>query len=171
MHPDADKINIASGLKLKWSGVIDLGDFYTKLKLWFDREGYGDEFKSFKEVKYVQRMKPNGKEIDIKWIAERDKSDYFSNSISITFMIMGIKDVEVQKNGKKVKMNSLNLEIKLFADLVKNRKGRWKKNSIMKKIYENFVIKERIDSYKLELYQQIYILQDEIKDYLNLYHF
>lgn len=171
MHPDADKINIASGLKIKWSGPIDLGDFYTQLKLWFYHQGYGDEFKNFKEVKYVQRIKPLGKEIDLKWVGEKNVSDYFSYAIAMTMLVNGMKDVEVSKNGKKVKMSSLNIEIKLFADLIKNRKGKWKKNSLIKKIYEIFIVKDRIENYKLELYQRIYSLHDEIKGYLSLYKF
>lgn len=171
MHPDADKVNIASGLKIKWSGTFDVGDFYNKLKLWLFHEGFGDENKNFKEVKYVQRIKPYGREIDLKWVGEKNVSDYFSYSITITMLIFALKDVEVPYNGRKVKMNSASIDIRLFADFIKNRKGKWKKNSLMKKIYEKFIVKDRLDAYKINLYHQIYGFHDYIKEYLNLQKF
>lgn len=171
MNPNADKINIVSGLKLKWGGNIDVGDFYAKLKLWLYNQGYGDEMKNFKEVKYLQRVKADGKEIDVKWIGEKNLNDYFANMITITMSITRMKDAEVMINGKKVKMNNANIEIKLTADLIKNRGGKWGKDSFMKKIYENFIIKERIDQNKMGLYQKIYSLHDEIKNFFELQKF
>ncbi|MEK6973994.1 MAG: hypothetical protein AABW41_02040 [Nanoarchaeota archaeon] len=171
MHPDADKVKIADDLKIKWSGVFDVGDFYNRLKQWFVQEGYGDELKNFKEIKFVQRVKQTGKEIEIKWIGEKNVSDYFAYAITITVAASQIKDVEIQRDGKKLKMNSGSLDIRLFADFVKNAKGRWKKESFMKKVYERFVVKERMDSYKLGLYQKVYGLQDYIKEYLGISKF
>ena len=171
MHPDAEKVNIASGLKLKWAGTLDMGDFYKKMKVWLESNGYGDENKNFKEVKYVERVGPGGKQIEVKWLGEKNVSDYFSYLITITFFITRLRDVEVPFNGKKIKMNQAGIEIKFSADMIKNRTGRWDKNSIMKKLYEKFVIKDRMDNYQLELYQKIYSFHDEVKTYLDLHKF
>lgn len=171
MNPDADKVKIADGLKIKWSGVFDVGEFYIRLKQWFAQEGYGDELKNFKEIKFVQRVKQAGKEIEIKWIGEKNVSDYFAYAVTITIAASQLKDVEIQRNGKKLKMNSGSLDIRLFADFITNAKGKWKKGSFMKKLYERFVVKERMDSYKLDLYQKVYDLQDYIKEYLGISKF
>lgn len=171
MNPKADKINIVSGLKLKWGGNIDVGDFYSKLKLWLFNQGYGDEMKNFKEVKYLQRIKADGKEIDVKWVGEKNINDYFANMITITMSITRMRDAEVMINERKVKMNNANIEIKLTADLIKNRAGKWDKESFMKKMYENFVIKDKIEQNKIGLYQKIYSLHDEVKNFFDLQKF
>lgn len=168
MHPDADKITVASGLKVKYRGVFDLGDFYKKLKTWFEAEGYGDEVKNFKEAKYKESIKPFGKNIDIKWVAEKNKSDYFSYNLTLTFRIIGLQDAEVQYEAKKIKANKGEVEVKLSADLIKNRQGKWSKSSIIKKIYESLIINKRIEEYKLDVYKIAYKLHDEMKMYLNL---
>ncbi len=171
MNPDAEKVNIASGLKLKWSGTLDMGDLYKKMKTWLESSGYGDESKNFKEVKYVERIGAGGKQIEAKWLGERNVSDYFSYLITVTFFITRLRDVEVPFNGKKIKMSQATVEIKFSADLIKNRKGKWSKGSFMKKIYERLVVKDRMNDYKLELYQKIYSFHDEVKTYLNLHKF
>jgi hypothetical protein len=171
MNPNADKISIVSGLKLKWAGNIDVADFYQKLKYWLLNSGYGDEMKNFKEIKYVQRIKGDSKEIDVKWTGEKNVSDYFANNLTITMLITKMKDVEIMISGRKVKMNNAAIEIKIFADLIKNRKGRWPKKSMMKSIYENMIIKQRIDEYKMGLYQKAYSLHDEVKTFFDLQKF
>lgn len=168
MHPDAETINVCSGLKLDWKGVFDLNDLYKKTKLWLNYNGYGNEKKSFREALYVEKIKGDEKEIQVEWHAEKNISDYFSCYLTITFLILGLKKVEVVQDGKKLKMNDAEIEIRLSADLVKNREGRWPKNSLIKKIYERFIIKERIEQYTVDLYQKVYSLHDEIKGYLNL---
>ena len=168
MHPDADKISIASGLKVKYRGVFDLDDFYKKLKIWLETEGYGDENKNFKEAKYIESIKPYGKNIDIKWIAEKNKSDYFSYYMTITFRIIGLQDIEVPYENKKIKSNKGEIDVKLSADLITNRQGKWSKNSFIKNIYEKAIINKRIEEYKLDVYKIAYKLHDEIKMYLNL---
>lgn len=168
MHPDADKISVASGLKVKYRGVFDLGDFYKKLKLWFDSEGYGDENKNFKESKYTESIKPYGKNIEIKWVAEKNKSDYFSFGLTVTFRILGLQDTEIQYENKKIKANKGEVDVKVSADLIKNRQGKWSRDSIIKRIYETLIVDKRIEEYKLEVYKLAYKLQDEMKMYLNL---
>ena len=168
MHPDADRISIASGLKVKYRGGFDLGDFYKKIKIWLETEGYGDENKNFKEAKYIEAIKPFGKNIDIKWIAEKNISDYFSIYFTVVFRIIGLQDTEVPYENKKIKSNKGEIEVRLSADLITNRQGKWSRNSFMKNIYEKVIIDKRIEEYKLQTYKKIYSLHDELKMYLNL---
>jgi len=171
MHKDADEVKIVSGLKLKWNGVFNLSDLYQKTKMWLDYEGYGDEKKNFKEERYIERVKPGGKQLEIVWKGEKNLSDYFSNVIQVNFQFLGLNDIEMQQDGKKKKMQKANVTIEFNASLIKNRQGKWPRDSLMKKIYEKFVVRKRIEGYSIDFYNQIYSFHNEVKTYLNLSEF
>lgn len=171
MHPDAEAFTVSKGLKMKWKGIFDFTDLYKKMKFWLDFQGYGDEKSVFKEEKYIERIKGDAKNLEIKWRGEKKVSDYFSFVISLTFLVLGMKEIEVESEGRKLPMNKGEVEIKFTAELIKNRQGKWKKDSWGKKFYERFVVRDRIEDYKIELYKKLYSFHDEVKAYLEIHEF
>ncbi len=171
MYKDADKNKVCSGLKLKWKGIFDFDDLYQKMKFWLDFYGFGDENSSFKEEKYVQRLKGDSKQIEIRWKGEKIINDYFSYVITITFFALGLKDIKVEEDGKQIGKNTGEIEMRFSAHLVTNRQGKWKKDGLMKKIYESYIIKDRIEQNTIDLYEMTYNFRDEIKAMLDLHRF
>ncbi len=166
MHKEADVTTIVSGATLNWKGVFDLSDMYRQLKWWLEYEGFGDESKNFKEMKYVERIKPFGKQFEIRWVGEKNISDYFAYQIEVTMLIFGVKDAEVNVQGKKVKIDKGEIDMKISSRLISNRSGKWKKDSFLKKLYNTFIVKDRIDGYKQDLYEKTYKFHEEVKNYL-----
>ena len=136
MHKDADRISVVPGFKIDYKGVFDLSDLYKKTKAWFNYEGYGDENSNFIETKYIERIKPIGKQIEIKWYGEKIINDYISYFITVEYTGIGLKDAEVTFEGRKIKMNSGQAIITIKADLILNRQGKWEKDSIIKKLHD-----------------------------------
>ncbi len=171
MHKDAETFTISKGLKLKWKGIFDFADLYRKMKFWLEFNGYGDERSNFKEEKYVERVQGDTKKVEVRWKGEKIISDYVSFSLTITFLVIGLKEIEVESEGRKIPMNKGEVEIRFTADLVKNRSGKWQKDSILRKFYESFVIRDRLENYKIELYNKLYSFHDEVKNYLQIHEF
>jgi len=168
MNKNADIDPIIKGTKLKTKATFEFDILYAKMKYWFEFKGYGDESKNFKEEFYIERNTANGKSYEIKWKGEKTVSDYFSNIIEIEFAIVGLKDIEVTENNKKLKMHQASVEMKFSSSLVRNRQGKWSKDSIIKSIYEKFIIPTRIEQYKIMLYEETYNLINEVKVMLNI---
>lgn len=165
----SEKLVIGKELKLKFNGIFDMNDLYRKMKFWLEWNGYGPE--KGMEKMYVERIKPNGKQIEIKWVAENDVSNYINGVIEITFFVIGLESVEIEREGKKVKTKKGDIEIRLTGYLVLNTAGKWDDNGFINKIYKRFILKKNIDGYKIDLYNDLYDLHDEIKAYLNLQQF
>ena len=163
-----DPIIVVPSVKLKWKGIFDFEGLYKKMKYWLEFQGYGDEKNNFREVKYTERIKPTGKNYEIIWVGEKIISDYFSFNIKITFLGLYIQKVEVQRQSRKIQMDKGEIEMKFTATLVKNRQDRWNPSSVIKKIYENFITKDRIEEYKIDIYKKTYEFLDEVKAYLDL---
>ena len=73
-----------------------MDELYKSIKYWLDFNGYGDERKSFKEERYVERSKGDSKQLEIGWKAEKQVSDYFSYVIELSYFVIGLKKVKIQ---------------------------------------------------------------------------
>lgn len=166
-----DIINAVPELKIDYKGVFDFSDLYKKMKAWLNYQGYGDENENFMEAKYIERIKPNGKQIEIRWNGEKIINEYVSYCITVTFAGIGLKDAEVTFEGRKIKMNSGQAIITIRGDLKLNRQGKFEKDSILKKIHDRKLFKKNMEYYKEDLYDKTTDLYTEVKAYFNLHQF
>ena len=110
----AEKDTIFAG-KIKQTGLFDFKDFYSFTYDWLLEEGY-----DLTEKAYNEKVAGDSKDIEIQWDATKKVSDYFKFQIQASWKILGMKTVEVDKNGKKVKIQSGQVEIKFKAVLQKD---------------------------------------------------
>ncbi len=155
-----------ASIKIKDKGIFNLGDLYSMMKHWLDLNGFGDETKSFREEKYVERIKGDSKNIDIRWKAEKIINDYFSCVIKIEIMVLGLKEVELEIEGRKISTNKAEISISIKSDLITDRQKKW--HPFLKRIYENTIIKDRISSYKEYYYNKTYSFAEAIKEFLEI---
>lgn len=163
--------SIIKDSKVKYKGIIDLKLIYKKLREWLMREGYSDPCNEG-EKKYSERIKPTGKQMEIVWESKKkEEVGYFTLQIKIEFFINNLNEVEVEKDGRKIKLDSGEFEVKFSSNLIRNADGKWDEDSFMFKIYERFIIKDKIDQFKIVLYKDTNKLIDEVKNFFNLYRF
>ena len=171
MHKNAEQINVVPDLKIDWKGIFDFSDLYKKMKVWLLYEGFVDEGENFIEAKYIERIKPFGKNIEAKWFGEKNVNEYVSYFISIEFTAIGLKDAEVNFEGRKIKMNSGQVILKIKGDIVLNRQGKYEKDSFIKRVHERRLFRKNIELYKEELAKKVTDFYTEVKAYLNLHQF
>jgi len=148
----SEKETIFKG-KLKQRGLFDFKDFYSFTYDWLMDENY-DVF----EKKYTEKVKGDSKDVEIDWEAMKEISDYFRFVIKTYWIILGMKSVEVQKEGKKIKMDTGLLEIKFTAQLVKDYENRWENKPIWKflrGVYDRYIIRTRIEDYEERLLEEV----------------
>lgn len=152
--------------KIKQTGIFSFKDFYSFIYDWLREENY-DVY----EKRYTEKVKGDTKDIEITWSAEREISDYFKFVITMDWLILGMRSVEVQKDGKKVKMESAAIEIKFRAILVKDYEDRWENHpfwKFMRGLYERYIIKNRIDEYQIKLLEELEETIIQCKSFLAL---
>jgi hypothetical protein len=71
---------------------------------------------------------------------------------------------------RKIKMHSGEIELRFKGSLIKNRQGKFKANSIIRKIYEKLIPK-RIEDYMIDVYSDLYDFHDDIKAALEIHQF
>lgn len=164
------EFEIVPAIKIKRKGVFNLSGLYEMMEDWLDFNGLSD---NLKETEYIEKTTPGGKEIAISWETYFDVNSYVRFKIKITFNVIGLIEVELQKGHKKVKRNKGTVEIKIEGKVVYDPEDKYKKNIITFPFmwFYELKMKNRLEGYKLELYKKLYTLQKEIKIYLDMHEF
>jgi|TARA_B100002003_G_scaffold27849_1_gene23086 hypothetical protein len=152
---------------LKYAGIFPFSDLYNFCYTWLTEEAGLDIL----EDKYEEKLEGDTKEINIKWIGEREVTDYFKFEFVIEFVIRNLKKVEINQDGKKVETNKGNAKIKVKGDLIRDYEGRFETNAFLKflrSIYERWVISSRIDQFKEDIFKEGDEFLAQTKAYLDL---
>jgi len=160
-----EKDKVFSG-KIKQAGIFNFKELYEFIYDSLMSENY-DVF----ENKYVEKVSGDSKDVEIDWKATKEISDYFKFEIKADWLILGMKKVKVQKEGKEVSMDSGTLEIKFTATLQKDYENRWEGSAFKKflrGIYDKYIIKSRVEDYELKLFQEINELIAQSKAFLTM---
>jgi hypothetical protein len=159
----AEKDTVFKG-KIKQTGIFSFKDLYAFLYDWLKDEGY-DVF----EKSYSEKVTGDSKQIEITWEATREISDYFKFMMKINWQILGMKSVDVQKDDKKIKMDSGSLEIRFTGVLIKDYEERWENQpfwKFMRAIYEKYIIKSRVEDYQIKLLSEVEEIIAQCKSFL-----
>ena len=161
----AEKDTIFSG-KIKHKGMFGFKDFYSFAYDWLCEESYNVTEKS-----YSEEITGDSKKVEIEWEAKKKISDYFRFLMKISWKVLNLKEVEIVKEGKKVKTNSAQVEIKIKGIIVKDYDSRWENNpfaKFMRGVYDRYVIKSRIDEYEDKIKSESDEFVDQCKAFLAL---
>lgn len=153
--------------KFKFEGIFDFKETYNFVDRWLKDYGYV----LIQEKNYVEKIKPEGKDVEIKWEAKKKISDYFRFFLKLDWLITGMTNVETERNGVKIKANKGRIEIKITGFLEKDYEHRWEVTSISKflrGIYDRYIIRSRIESYEYKIIEEVDELVAQTKSYLEL---
>lgn len=152
--------------KVKHKGIFDFKELYRFCYTWLVDKDYW-----LVEKVYTEKINPNGKEVEIEWEAKRKITDYFQYCLKVNWRIIGMKDVDVEKEGAKITMNKGEPEIKVAAILIKDYENNWEKNAFLKflrSIYDKYIIRSRVETYEAKIHAEADEFLAQVKAFLAL---
>jgi hypothetical protein len=161
----ADKSEVLND-SIKQKGYFNYADLYNFCFNWFEDEGY-----NVKEKEYTEKVSSFGKEIVIKWEAKKGVTDYFENLFEIKWHILGMKDAEIEREGKKESTNKGEVKIVIKANLTKDKENRWEEKPLWKflrGIYERYIIRTTVTQYEDRLEDKAKKFVSELKAFLQI---
>ncbi len=162
----AEKEQVFSS-KMKYTGVFNYKDFYKFCYQWLTEETGLD----VEESKYAEKVSGNSKDIDIEWKGKAKINDYFKFEVKIVWKIIGLEQVEIMQDGKKIKTNKGQPEIKVKGTLVRDYEGKYETSpfkKVIRAIYEKWVIPSRIEQLEDKLIGDCDEFLSQAKAYLDL---
>ena len=151
--------------KVKKKGYWDFKELYNFCFNWFKDRGY-----KLAEKEYTEKD-TGTKEVKIDWEIKKKVSDYFQNKMVLEWHILLLEDVEIERDGKKVKTNKGDLKLTFKVDLVSDYEGRWEDkafNKFLRGIYDKFIMKTTTDEYEERLKEVAQEFVADVKVFLEL---
>ena len=162
----AEKDKIFSS-KISYDGILDFKSFYKFCYQWLAEEAGFDMV----ENKYAEKISGDAKNIKVEWSGGRKVTDYFKFQVDVKFEVLGLTNVEITKDNKKIKMNKGSIEVAIKGTLVRDYEGKFEKTStqkFMRGIYEKWVIVSRIKEYEGKLVSDCNEFLGQAKAFLDL---
>ncbi len=177
LYPNAEKVITAADITLTKDASYDMKMLYKAMHEWLIELGYATTSdKDFNETLHLQRTDADkAREIIFWWRQEKrpaDAGDRFIYFLKINVHILGMKKVEVVKQGKKYKLDKGECEIAITGKLIVDPYGKYKSNFLIKK-FKNWFMSEGMDigKHKHLLYRDVYEFANRIRNFWEMQSF
>ena len=152
--------------KLTHKGFLSFKGLYEFSFEWLQDQGY-----AVSEKEYKEKISGSGKNIEIKWEAIKEVTDYFRYKIEIGWKVLGLSEVEVEEEGKKIKTGKGEISMKFRGVIVRDPEARWEKKPLWKFLrgtYDKYIIRTTAEEHAGKVSSDANELIDQIKAFLNL---
>jgi hypothetical protein len=165
----SEKRLIIDQLRLNYSGIFNLNELYKMIDGWLYEKGY-DKY----EKKNEEQVLETGRKIEIELRPWKKTTDYAKNEIRLRIFVDNMVDIEVERDGSKMKMHKGDIQMIFDAFLETDYEHRWEN----KPMY--YFFRTLVDKYIFKIYTGKFIgnltadtkdLHQRIKAYLNLYRY
>lgn len=154
---------------LTYDGLFDLAEFYRLLDSWFYEKGW-DKYEHVNQ----EQVTPEGRQIRLVLEPWKCITDYFKIIIRIKAHLHNVKDIEVEKEGQKVRLNQGEIKITFDGYVVSDRQGLWNKRPFfwfLTIIFNKYLFKEHYNKAERWLLSDFDDFYQKIKSFLNLYRY
>ncbi|MEE9525210.1 MAG: hypothetical protein V3V78_01215 [Candidatus Woesearchaeota archaeon] len=165
----AEKKLVIDQLKLTFEGLFDLNGLYRSIDAWFYEKGY-DKF----EKKNYEQVLPTGKDIEIELMPWKKTTDYFKNILRIRMKFTNVKEIEVEKQGIKLKLQQGRVMMIFDAYLESDYEHKWDERPMfffLRTLFDKYVFKGYFRKAEKWLVNDLYQLHGRIQQFLNIHRY
>ncbi|MBI4155504.1 hypothetical protein HY498_05475 [Candidatus Woesearchaeota archaeon] len=158
---------LPEGYKIKGTNVVfNLEEIYKFCMRWFEHNGW-----TWAELSYRDSTRSDGgKTIEYNWEARKEFDKYISFVITMDVLTIA-KEIEIEEGGRKLKKMKGLIEFSFSAYLEKSEEkfGKGESGKFLRKMYEKYVIRKKIEDAEEVMYREIIELINELKAFLSLH--
>lgn len=158
---------VITGNRITYEGIFSLHGLYQVIDKWLSDKNY-DKF----DKVHTEVVKSDGKHIDIELEPDRSIDDYTKYTLRIRLFCSHLKDVTVEMDGRKQKLNDGKVVIILDSWVKTDWQNRMESKPvyhIIRSIYNKYVFKGETAQNTKKLKEETLHLQHTIGSYLNLW--
>lgn len=155
--------------RISYEGLFSMKEILVIISEWMSDKGYNPLDK-----KHNESVKPEGRFVEIEMSPFKKVTDYAKNVVWIRLIGSELKDVVIDVDGKKKRLNQGKLQIVFDGYLETDYEKRWETKPIfylLRMIFEKYVFTPFLSGFENNLKVDISVLKNNIKGYLNLFQF
>ncbi len=160
---------VVDKLRLTYEGLFSVAGLYKMMDEWFRAKHYDK-----RENKSIEIVKPEGKFIEIEFEPWKKVTDYAKNVIKIRVQMFDVKEVEVEKDHTKLKLNQGKVHFVFDGLLETDYESRWEGQPIfyfIRTIFDKYFYRPFTAGFERGVKEDVMHLHSQINAFLNLYKF
>ncbi len=160
---------VVDTLQLSYDGLLNVNELYMLVDKFFR-----DHLYDKREAQNMEKVEPKGKYIELELIPYRKMTDYVKFVIRIRIHMFNVTDVEIEKDGQKVKLQKAKINMVFDGFLETDYEGRWEGKPeyvFLRTVFDKFVYKIYTEKFEKQLEEDVHNLHTQIKSFLNLYRY
>lgn len=164
-----EKKIVIEELKIEYDGLVEIAELYKFIDRWLKDKQY-DKM----EIKNFEQAGADGKYVELDLKPYKTLTDYVKFELRIRVRGYNLKDVDVEKDGKKVRMQQGRVLIILDAYFVTDHMKRWESSPywfFLRTLFDKYVYRSSLTRQEAHLLEDVSQLQGKLKAFLNLYRY
>lgn len=160
---------IVDHMRLSYEGLFNVSDLFMMIDSFFKEKGYDK-----REVRNIEIVRTEGKYIEIELMPWKKINDYVRHIIRLEMKMFNVKEVDVEKDGNKVKLNSGRINFVFDAYLQTDWENKWDMKPMyffIRTLFDKFIYKSYTNMSEGILVENVNQLHTYIKSFLNLYRY
>ncbi|MBI2151942.1 hypothetical protein HYU21_04410 [Candidatus Woesearchaeota archaeon] len=161
----SEKFLIIDHLKLGYKGLFNAAELYNVIASWFFGKGW-----DWKEAVNMERVTPEGIQIHQVHEPWKSVSDYYKIYMRITLNMIDVKEVEVEFEGKTLRLNQGEVRMTIDGYVVADRNNFWTEQPFLwffTIISQKYFFKNHFQKFEAWIKGDVEDLHDRVKNYLN----
>ena len=162
----AERLIVVDKERLEYTGLFDAKEVFKVMQQWATDKGYW-----LIEKRHGEATKPEGKYIDMEFEPFKKFTDYAKSVIKIRAQFQDIKDVTIERDGRKVKTQDGKIIIILDGILETDYEHSWETKPVfyvLRTIFEKYVYTPFVSGFERGVKEDVMALKNNLKAFLNL---
>ena len=165
----AERHLIVDHLKFSYEGLFSASELYSLIVSFFFEKGW-----DWVEKMNEEQITPQGKQIRLVLEPYKGATDYHKLLVKIKVNMIDVKEVEIEKNGEKLKLDHGVVRITFDGYVLSDRKNIWANKPfywLLSYILEKYFYRRHYLGMERWIESDIEDLHQKIKSYLNVFKY
>ncbi|MBI2112651.1 hypothetical protein HYT52_03905 [Candidatus Woesearchaeota archaeon] len=165
----SEKFLVIDHLKISYTGLFNAAELYNLISSWFFGKGW-----DWHEKVNMERITPDGKQIHQIFWPWKSVSNFYKIIMHIRVNMIDVKDVEVEKDGKKIRVNQGEVHITIDGYVLADRNDYWTDKPFtwwFTVMAQKYFFKSHYQKIETWIKGDVEDLNSRIKRYLNMFRY
>ncbi|MBI2664395.1 hypothetical protein HYX10_03565 [Candidatus Woesearchaeota archaeon] len=160
---------VVDHMRLKYEGLFSAFELYKLIDNWLREKAFDR-----RELRNEEHVRPDGKYVELVLMPWKKITDYARHVIRLEIRMHKLKEVVVEKDGQRMKMNQGRVDMIIDAYLDTDYEDRWEQKPFyffMRTLFDKFIYRTYSTQFEELLVENVHQLHTAIKSFLNLYKY
>jgi hypothetical protein len=165
----AERRLVVDHMRVKYDGLYNVQELYELIDRWFKEKAFDK-----RELRNQEHVRSTGKYVELVLFPWKKITDYARHAIRMEIKMLNVKDVIVERDGRRIKMQQGKVDIIIDGYLDTDYEDRWEQKPFyffMRTLFDKFIYRTYSTQFEELLVENCGQLHQAIKSFLNLYRY